>query len=68
MKSGDLRGMADGELLEALQSARDEQFRTRLQHHTGQVVNTAQIKDAKRNIARILTVMTERRQQAEAGQ
>lgn len=60
MKASELRAMTDAEIAAALRTARDEEFRLRLQHHTGQVVNTSKLGEARRQVARILTVQKER--------
>jgi large subunit ribosomal protein L29 len=52
--------MTDEELVEALGEAKEEQFNLRFQLATNQLDNHARIKDVKRDIARILTVMGER--------
>lgn len=55
----DLRDMTADELAEALAEAREEKFNLRFQLATNQLDNTARIKEVKREIARILTVMNE---------
>ena len=52
--------MTDAELEEALADRRKELFNLRFQSATGALENTARLKLAKREIARILTVTTER--------
>ena len=62
MKSRDylneLLTMSPGELNTELVDAKKELFNLRLQHATNQLDNTARIKEVRRNIARIRTVMT----------
>ena len=60
MKARDLRDMTDDELADALADRRQELFNLRFQSATGALENTARLKLAKREIARILTVTTER--------
>ena len=60
MKPVELRDMSDTELREHLQTARRELFGLRFQHATGELDNTAALKNAKREVARALTVATER--------
>ena len=60
MKAKDLRDLSDDQLAEALADRRKELFNLRFQAATGAVENTARLKLAKREIARILTVRTER--------
>ncbi len=52
--------MTDAELEDALHDRRQELFNLRFQSATGALENTARLKIAKREIARILTVTTER--------
>jgi large subunit ribosomal protein L29 len=60
MKARELRDMTDDELEAALQDRRQELFNLRFQSATGALENTARLKLARREIARILTVTTER--------
>ena len=52
--------MTDDELEAALHDRRQELFNLRFQSATGALENSARLKLAKREIARILTVTTER--------
>ena len=52
--------MTDQELETALADRRQELFNLRFQSATGALENSARLKLAKREIARILTVTTER--------
>jgi large subunit ribosomal protein L29 len=52
--------MTDDELETALHDRRQELFNLRFQSATGALENSARLKHAKREIARILTVTTER--------
>ena len=54
----DLNGKSVAELNEALVAAKKELFNLRFQNATNQLDNTARIKEVRRNIARIQTVMT----------
>ena len=60
MKARDLRDLTDAELEDALHERRQELFNLRFQSATGALENTARLRLAKREIARILTVTTER--------
>ena len=59
-KAAEVRDMADDQLAEFVQRARQEVFNLRFQHATGQLENTARIQQAKRDLARALTVARER--------
>ncbi len=56
----DLKAKSVAELSEDLVAAKKELFNLRFQNATNQLDNTARIKDVRRNIARICTVMTEK--------
>jgi large subunit ribosomal protein L29 len=60
MKSAEAHNMRDDELVERLKQAREEQFALRLQHATGELENTSRIGEARRDVARLLTVAKER--------
>jgi large subunit ribosomal protein L29 len=62
MRPSDLRDMSDNELREHIQTARRELFGLRFQHATAELENTAGLKQAKREIARALTIQREREQ------
>ena len=58
--TAELTTKTDAELAQALTDAKKELFNLRFQNATNQLDNTARIKDVRRNIARIQTVMTEK--------
>ena len=53
----DLRNKSEAELQEELVSAKKELFNLRFQNATSQLDNTGRIREVRRNIARIQTVM-----------
>ena len=55
----DLKTKSVAELNEELVAAKKELFNLRLQNATNQLDNTSRIKEVRRNIARIQTVITE---------
>ena len=59
--------MTDDELEHELAERRQELFNLRFQAATGAVENTARLKHAKREIARILTIRHEREPRLEIG-
>ena len=67
MKARDLRDMTDEELENALHDRRQELFNLRFQSATGALENSARLKLAKREIARILTVRVERERATQSG-
>jgi large subunit ribosomal protein L29 len=60
MTVGELRDMSESELREHLVTIRREVFGLRFQHATGELDNTAGMRKAKREVARVLTVANER--------
>ena len=65
MNASELRDMTDGELQAKLDEAYEELLNLRFQMSIGQQKDTNQLKSAKRNIARIKTVLRERQLAAE---
>lgn len=60
MKAKDVRALSDDDLERKLAETRKELFDLRFQRATGALENSARIRQAKREIARILTVRNER--------
>jgi len=60
MKAADLRDLTPEELLAKLKEMREELFNLQFQHHTQQLDNTARLGQARRDLARIKTVLRER--------
>ena len=56
----DLKAKSVAELNEELVAAKKELFNLRFQNATNQLDNTSRIKEVRRNIARIQTVITEK--------
>ena len=65
MKVADWRQYSDEELLEKRNSLYTELFNLRTQLVTGQLENLKRIKEAKKDIARIYTILKERQLQNE---
>lgn len=59
MKATELRQKSKQELADMLLELSREQFNLRMQKGTGQLTKTAQVKQVRRDIARIHTVMNE---------
>ena len=60
MRARELRDLTDQELENRLADTRQELFNLRFQSATGALENSARLKLAKREIARILTIRHER--------
>ena len=61
MKVADVRAKSDDELKEQLMDLRKEAFNLRFQAASGQLENTARVRQVRRDIARIKTILGERR-------
>ena len=61
MKAGDVRAMTPDQLSDELMKLKKEQFNLRFQRASGQLENTARVREVRRDIARIKTVQTEKR-------
>ena len=61
MKTVDLRHKSEDELRGELIGLRKEAFNLRFQRATGQLENTARVGQVRRDIARIKTILTEKR-------
>jgi large subunit ribosomal protein L29 len=59
MNASELRKLNYKELGEKLDESKEEFFNLRFQHVTNQLDNTSRIKQVKRDVARIATVMRE---------
>jgi len=59
-KAIELRDLDEAGLAEHLRTARRELFGLRFQHATGELENTSRLREAKREVARALTVLRER--------
>ncbi len=66
MKAEDLRTRSDDELGTELLQLKREQFNLRFRRASGQLENTARVRQVRRDIARIKTIMTGRRRTAGA--
>ena len=60
----DLKAKSVAELNEELVAAKKELFNLRFQNATNQLDNTSRIKEVRKNIARIQTIITEKSVQA----
>lgn len=61
MKAEDIRAKSEDELKDQLVSLKKEQFNLRFQKASGQLENTARVREVRRDIARIKTILTDRR-------
>ena len=65
MKTSELREMTVGELQRKVGELRRELLSTRIQHAGQQLKNPLKLRETRRQIARILTIMNEKSQKPE---
>jgi large subunit ribosomal protein L29 len=61
MKADDLRAMSIDQLDDEVLKLKKEQFNLRFQRATGQLENTARVRQVRRDIARIKTIAVQKR-------
>ena len=66
MKANEIRELSPAELNEKLASLKAELFNLRFQLATGQLQNPMMIRETKRNIARVKTILRDRQIKAQA--
>ena len=66
MKIADVRAKTADELKTELEGLRKEQFNLRFQRASGQLENTSRVRQVRRDIARIMTVLADRGRQDRA--
>lgn len=64
MKAADLRDKTPDELRNELETLRKEAFNLRFQAATGQLENTARMRDVRRSAAKVMTILNEKAAQA----
>jgi large subunit ribosomal protein L29 len=62
VKADDIRGKSPDELKDTLLDLRKEQFNLRFQRASGQLENTARVRQVRRDIARIKTILRDKAQ------
>ena len=60
MKIADVRSMTPDQLGESLLNLKKEQFNLRFQRATGQLENTARVRQVRRDIARLSTIAVQK--------
>ena len=64
VKAKDLRGRTDEELSIFIREKKEELFKLRFQHFTGQLENVARMKQVRRELARATTIASEKSRSA----
>jgi len=67
MKASEIKDLSMEEMLRKLGDLKEELFNLRFQHETGQLENPQKIKQAKRDIARVKTIIKQSELNNEAG-
>lgn len=67
MKTSELRGLNSIELKKKETELREDILRMRFKLSTGELENTAKLKETRKSIARILTILEERNKEAVNG-
>ncbi len=60
MKPEEIRALSTEEIRSRLEDAREAYFRLRFQHATGQLTDVSRLRLARREIARLATILRER--------
>ena len=60
MKAADIRILTDDQITDELAKLKKEQFNLRFQRATGQLANTARVRQVRRDIARLSTIAAQR--------
>jgi len=62
IKASELRDLEIEELVQKAREARNEFFNAKVKHATGQLEDTARLKGLRRDVARVESVLTEKRE------
>jgi large subunit ribosomal protein L29 len=68
MKSSEIRALSTEEIRSRLEDAREESFKLRFQFATGQLTDHSRLRLARREIARLTTILLELEQAEEKGE
>jgi large subunit ribosomal protein L29 len=60
VKASDVHALGDQDLVQQLKEAREEAFNLRFRHATGELENTARLRESRRDMARLMTIARER--------
>lgn len=67
MKADDIKAMSADQIDDAVLKLKKEQFNLRFQRATGQLENTARVREVRRDIARLKTIARQKRGRAAEG-
>jgi large subunit ribosomal protein L29 len=60
MKASEIRELSDDALMTRLNDTREELMRLRFQQSTGELTDTSRLRQVRRDISRLLTILNER--------
>jgi large subunit ribosomal protein L29 len=60
MKVDEIRGLTDEQIKAEIDGAREEMMNLRFQQSTGELLDTSRIREVRRSIARMETILSER--------
>ena len=66
MKPSDVRALTDDQIVEKIGELQKEAFNLRFQRASGQLENTARVRQVRRDIARLMTTAAQRRKKVGA--
>ncbi len=66
MKASEIRALSTEEIRARLEAAYEELYQLRVSHRIGQLKNPARLRELRRDIARMKTILRERELQGEA--
>ena len=64
MKADEIRSLADDKILEKLDETREEMMNLRFQQSTGELLDSSRLRETRRLIARLETIINEREHDA----
>jgi len=62
MKASEIRALSEVELEQKARELRDELFNAKIRHRTGQLENTASLGRLRKDVARVETLRTQKRE------
>ncbi len=65
LKASEIREMSTPEIQARLSDAREELMKLRFRQATGELTDTSQLRQTRRTIARLLTILAERERQGQ---
>jgi large subunit ribosomal protein L29 len=64
MKADEIRALSDDKILEKIDESREELMNLRFQQSTGELLDTSRMREVRRLIARLETILNERKREA----